>query len=482
MVTFITHNSIQEKDVRFENGFTRKGSSVVVASTPEVKASQPQVVNGDLKVLPATGVLSQEAKSDAEWNIRASPAAIASTNPIRELLESLCVVSSRKKEKISLAQGDPTASGHLKVPDAAVEAMVAATKSYMFNGYTHSAGSHECRKAVADYHSSSLPFKLTAEDIAITVGCSQAIQLCLAALSTEGANILIPRPGFPIYETFCKYYDVECRFYDLLPERDWEIDLDQITSLADRNTVAWIVCNPSNPCGSVYRYPHLLKIANTAEKLKIPLISDEIYANMIFGPTEFTPMAAFSMKVPVLTVGGISKRWLAPGWRLGWIIIADPKGILARGKVVEALTRLMQMTIGTSTLSQAAVSGMLLNTPSSFFEGTIKSLKAGAELCYERVQCIKGLQCPTKPQGAMYIMVKIDPSVFTDIANDVEFASLLVEEESVVVLPGSAFGSPNWLRIVFATPLPLLEEAWDRIDMFCLRHATAIPYTGTELY
>jgi aspartate/methionine/tyrosine aminotransferase len=65
----------------------------------------------------------------------------------------------------------------------------------------------------------------------------------------------------------------------------------------------------------------------------VPLISDEIYANMVFGPTEFTPMAAFSLKVPVLTVGGISKRWLAPGWRLGWIIIADPKGILARGKV-----------------------------------------------------------------------------------------------------------------------------------------------------
>jgi tyrosine aminotransferase len=76
-----------------------------------------------------------------------------------------------------------------------------------------------------------------------------------------------------------------------------------------------------------------LQIANTAEKLKVPLISDEIYANMVFGTTGFTPMAAFSMKVPVLTVGGISKRWLAPGWRLGWIIIADPKGILSRGKV-----------------------------------------------------------------------------------------------------------------------------------------------------
>lgn len=464
MVTFIPQKTIQEKEAHCEN----RNHGVVV----------PQLNGGrHHRRLP-----SEEARLDAEWNIRACRAATESTNPIRELLESLCVVSSKKKEKISLAQGDPTAYGHLKVPEAAVEAMVAATKSYACNGYTHSAGSHECRKAVADYHSSSLPLKLTADDVSITVGCSQAIQLCIAALATPGTNILIPRPGFPIYETFCKYYGVECRFYDLLPERDWEVDLDQITSLADSNTVAWIICNPSNPCGSVYKKQHLIKIANTAEKLRVPIISDEIYADMVFAPAEFIPMAAFSLKVPVLTVGGISKRWLAPGWRLGWIIVADPKGILSRGKVVEALTKLMQMTIGTSTLSQAAVPGMLLNTPSSFFEDTIKSLKAGAELCYERANRIKGLHCPTKPQGAMYIMVKIDPEVFTDIKSDVEFAALLVEEESVVVLPGSAFGISNWLRIVFATPLPLLEEAWDRIDLFCLRHCAAVPCTRAELY
>lgn len=76
-----------------------------------------------------------------------------------------------------------------------------------------------------------------------------------------------------------------------------------------------------------------MQVANAAERLKVPIISDEIYASMVFGATEFTPMAALSMKVPVLTVGGISKRWLAPGWRLGWILIADPKGILTRGRV-----------------------------------------------------------------------------------------------------------------------------------------------------
>jgi tyrosine aminotransferase len=463
MVTFFSHKTTQV-------------NAKLELPPPDVNFSQLQVVHGELHKFPqSTEALSEDAKLDAEWNVQACPAAIESTNPIRELLESLCIESSKKKEKISLAQGDPTVFGHLKVPDAAVEAMVAATKSSLYNGYTHSAGSHECRKAVADYHSSSLPVKLTADDVGITVGCSQAIQLCIAALATPGANILLPRPGFPIYETFCKYYGVGCRFYDLLPERDWEVDLDQIMGIADNHTVAWIVCNPSNPCGSVYKYQHLIKIANTAEKLKVPIISDEIYAHMVFGATGFTPMAAFSLKVPVLTVGGISKRWLAPGWRVGWIIIADPKGILFRGKIVEALTRLMQMTIGTSTISQAAVSGMLLNTPSSFFEDTIKSLKAGSDLCFERVQSIPGLYCPTKPQGAMYIMVKIDPTAFTDITSDVEFASLLVEEESVVVLPGAAFGTPNWLRIVFASPLPLLEEAWDRIDHFCLRHSAAIP-------
>jgi tyrosine aminotransferase len=197
---------------------------------------------------------------DDEWNVRASPSALESRNPIRELLESLNVPPSHGKEKISLAQGDPTAFGHLRAPQAAVDAMVAATESCMFNGYTHSAGSQECRMAVADYHSPSLPFKLSANDICITVGCSQAIQLCIAALATPGANMLLPRPGFPIYETFCKYYGVQCRYYDLIPDKDWEIDLDEVTILMDANTVAWIVCNPSNPCGSVYKYQHLAKV------------------------------------------------------------------------------------------------------------------------------------------------------------------------------------------------------------------------------
>ena len=127
----------------------------------------------------------QESKLDQEWNVRACPAALTSTNPIRELLESLSVLASKKKEKISLAQGDPTAFGHLKVPDAAVEAMVVATKSYMYNGYTHSAGSHECRKYALIFILFPQPFP----PHALSWSASVNVRICITTILVVGVVV-----------------------------------------------------------------------------------------------------------------------------------------------------------------------------------------------------------------------------------------------------------------------------------------------------
>lgn len=305
----------------------------------------------------------------------------------------------------------------------------------------------------------------------ITVGCSQSIQFCVAALATPGSNILLPRPGFPLYETVCSFYGLKVRYYDLLPECGWEIDLENLETLADRNTVAMILCNPSNPCGAAYSFEHLSKVVDRAERLRIPIIADEIYGHIVFDKQRFVPMASFALRVPILTVGGLSKRWLVPGWRLGWILICDPCGILANGRVVEALIKIAQMTVNTSTIVQAAVPSILRNTPEEYFEKTLQSLQCGADLCYRRIQDIDGLDCPSKPKGGMFIMVRVNMSLFQGIRNDVEFASALAKEESVIVLPGTAFGTPNWLRVIFAAPSSLLEEAWDRIEDFCARHS-----------
>lgn len=411
------------------------------------------------------------------WSGVVAPATVLRThNAIRDVLEALPspkqLSSANGKVVIPLGQGDPSIFHFLKPPDSAELALINAIRSKKYNGYTHSAGSEDCRRAVAEYHSKGQATRLTVDDVIITVGCSQAIEFCIAALATPGSNILLPRPGFPLYETFCSYMGIKVRYYDLLPERNWEIDLDMLEVLADRNTVAMIVCNPSNPCGAAYSIDHLSKVVERAEHLRIPIIADEIYGHIVFEEQAFFPVASLTVKVPVLTVGGLSKRWMVPGWRLGWILISDPYGILAKGRVVEALMKLAQMTVNTSTIVQAAVPSILQNTPIEFFEKSLLLLQEGANLCCKRIRSIPGLECPSKPQGAMFIMVRIIMSMFIDLHDDVAFASALATEESVIVLPGTAFGTPSWMRLIFAAPLALLDEAWDRIEAFCERHRT----------
>ena len=115
---------------------------------------------------------------------------------------------------------------------------------------------------VADYVSRGLPYKLSEDDVYLTCGCSQAIDVALSVLAREGANILLPRPGFPRYETLLAYKGIEARHYDLVPERGWEVDLEQFEALADSNTVAMVIINPCNPCGTIFSHDHLTKVGS----------------------------------------------------------------------------------------------------------------------------------------------------------------------------------------------------------------------------
>lgn len=121
-----------------------------------------------------------------------------------------------------------------------------------YNGYGPAVGFIEARQAVANY-SLHQGEDITANDVILCSGCSCALDLAIAVMAGDGQNLLIPRPGFSIYKTLAEGFGVECRSYDLLPEKNWEIDLQQMESVIDVNTSAIIITNPSNPCGSVFR-------------------------------------------------------------------------------------------------------------------------------------------------------------------------------------------------------------------------------------
>ncbi|KAL8239257.1 hypothetical protein R6Q59_015824 [Mikania micrantha] len=376
-----------------------------------------------------------------------------------------------KKRLISLGMGDPTAFSCFTTTSVAEDAVVDALNSRKFNGYSPTVGLPQTRSAICEYLSINLPYKLSPDDVYITAGCTQAIEVAISLLASPNANILVPRPGFPIYELCAAFRNVEIRHFDLLPENGWEVDLDAVNALADQNTVAIVIINPGNPCGNVYSYHHLKKIAETAKKHKIVVIADEVYGHLAFGSNPFVPMGVFGSMVPVLTLGSMSKRWIVPGWRLGWFVMTDPNAIFKNAKTVDRLKKYFDICGGPATFIQAAVPQIIKETSEAFFTRTLSILKHTSDLCVKKIKDIPCLTCPTKPQGSMAMMVKLNISLLKDVKDDIDFCFKLAKEESVILLPGLTVGLKNWVRITFAAEPSSLEEALERVKSFCYRHS-----------
>ncbi|KAF4378925.1 probable aminotransferase TAT2 [Cannabis sativa] len=390
------------------------------------------------------------------------------------LMETIDDAVSNEKRVISLGMGDPTAYSCFHTPNVAQDSVFNTLQSLNFNGYSPTVGLPQTRRAVAEYLSRDLPYKLTSDDVFITSGCTQAIDVALTMLARPGANILLPRPGFPIYELCAAFRHVEVRHFDLVPQNGWEADLDSLEALADHNTVAMVVINPGNPCGNVYRYKYLEKVAEKAKKLKILVIADEVYGHLAFGDNPFVPMGVFGETVPVLTLGSLSKRWIVPGWRLGWFVTTDPCGMFREPKVVERIKKYFDILGGPATFIQAAVPRILEETEEIHFKRTNYLLKKSSDICWDWIKEIPCITCPQKPEGSMVVMVKLNISLLEDISDDIDFCFKLAKEESVIILPGTAVGLKNWLRITFAADPSSLEEALRRTKSFYQRHAMRV--------
>jgi len=389
-------------------------------------------------------------------------------NPIRNILETMTLTPNPDKKMISLSIGDPTVFGNLKPAQNVIDAIAASVNSGKYNGYAPSTGYLESRQAVADHIGDGIG----PEDVVLCSGCSCSLDLCISAVANPGQNILVPRPGFPLYSTLANGLGIKTKEYNLLPENDWQIDLDHMESVIDENTVAILVNNPSNPCGSVFDEAHLTEILKIAEEYCLPIIADEIYEHFVFNGSEkpYTPIAKLSKNVPVLSCSGLTKRFLIPGWRLGWITIHERNGIFQESGIRKGLHSLSQRIIGANTIVQGALPSILKETPASFFNETLDVIEANAKLAFEKLSQVPGLR-PVMPSGAMYMMVGIDRAGFSKTFNtDLEIVEAMVTEQSVFCLPGKCFNIPNFFRIVLTVPQKFMTEACDRIAEFCENH------------
>ncbi|PIO32536.1 hypothetical protein AB205_0192350 [Aquarana catesbeiana] len=414
----------------------------------------PKVLDVHVNIQGPNGIEKIKSRKP-RWSIRASEMSKKTFNPIRAIVDTMKATPNPNKPMIALSIGDPTIFGNLPTDNEVTRAMKEAIDSQKYNGYAPSIGQSQHK------------------DIILTSGCSQAIELALAVLANPGQNILVPRPGFSLYKTLALSLGVEVKLYNLIPEKSWEIDLKHMESLVDDKTACIIVNNPSNPCGSVFSKKHLQKIIAVASRQCVPILADEIYGDMVFEYGAFKALAPLSTNVPILSCGGLAKRWLVPGWRMGWILIHDRKDIFGK-EIREGLVRLSQRILGPCTIVQGALDHIINRTPQHFYDNTINFIKSNADLCYNTLSTVPGL-CPVRPAGAMYLMVGIDMEHFPEFESDVDFTERMISEQSVFCLPATCFEYPNYFRIVLTVPDELMVEACRRIREFCLEH-----YQGGE--
>uniref|UniRef100_A0A0E0JYU2 Aminotransferase class I/classII large domain-containing protein n=1 Tax=Oryza punctata TaxID=4537 RepID=A0A0E0JYU2_ORYPU len=392
------------------------------------------------------------AGETADWRFGAANPALAAagSQSIRAIVTRIyhCLDGSDARPVAPLAHGDPSAFPCFRTAPAATDAIAAAATSGKYNHYSPAVGIAPACSAVAAHLSRELPYSVSPADVVLTAGCNHAVEIMMSVLASPGANVLLPRPGYPLYASRAALSGLEFLYFDLLPDREWEIDLAGVEALADANTVAMVIVNPNNPCGCVYSRDHLAKIAEMARKLGIMVISDEVYDHFAFGSKPFVPMGVFGDVAPVMTLGGISKRWM----------------------IIDSIVDYRAISVDPVTFVQGALPDILAKTDEAFFANALGVVKEAAEICYEKLKEIDCITCPHKPEGSMFVMAKLDLSSLDGIEDDVDFCSKLAKEESVVICPGSGLGMKNWLRITFAVDPQLLEDGLERTKCFCKRH------------
>uniref|UniRef100_A0A0N4ZB32 Tyrosine aminotransferase n=1 Tax=Parastrongyloides trichosuri TaxID=131310 RepID=A0A0N4ZB32_PARTI len=413
--------------------------------------------NGKNLPMPAPA----QPKNLNKWaTLKPSVFAQNTVNPVRSFVEALSIQPNPKLTPIKLNLGDPTLIGNLPPPKSAIEGVQEALLSGKYDGYGPSVGFPQSRQAVVDaFNHPEAP--ITIDDVILTSGCSHALQIAIEGIANRGDNILVPNPGFPLYTTLMRPLGIEDRAYNLILGGKEKIDYDHMESLIDKRTQAIIINNPSNPIGIVLDESDLKKILEIAYKHKVVIIADEIYGDLTFNGAAFKNIATLTPKVPVISCDGIAKRYMVPGWRLGWIIIHDRFSVLEN--VRKGMISLTQKIVGPCALMQGALPKILKETPQSYFEESRKIIELNAKLFFNAFSEIPGLK-PIMSNGAMYMMVKIDPKIYGD---DMQFLKDMIKEQSVYCLPGGAFGTPYWFRVVLTYPESLSIEAIKRIAEFC---------------
>jgi len=378
------------------------------------------------------------------------------TYAIRDIVVIANEVAKTGKEMLYLNIGDPPLYDFVP-PKHLIEATYEAMKQN-HNGYGPSTGTKGALEAIEK--DAELKGIKNINEIFVSHGAGEAIEICLTALVNDGENVLNPSPGYPLYSAIESKLKSISNPYYLDESNGWQPNIEDMKSKVNDKTRAIIILNPHNPTGSIISAETLKQIIDIAKKHNLVILADEIYDKLIMDGMNFTSCASLDHEVPIITFGGLSKNYMVPGFRIGWGIVSGDKTVLK--DYVEAINKMLRARLSANHPEQYSIAPALLGDQ-SHLEIARQKLTSRRNLTVEMMNSINGISC-VPPLGAFYAFPRLH-----NVTDDLKFVIELLKETGVVVVHGGGFGQmpgTSHFRIVFLPPENILEKAYKAISNF----------------
>ena len=379
------------------------------------------------------------------------------TYAIRNIVAEARKVEATGKTVRYLNIGDPVIFG-FQTPPHMIDAVARALRDG-HNGYAPSVGILPAREAVAgELTRRGMP--VSADRVLITAGTSEGIELALTALAEQGDDVLVPSPTYPLYTAVLAKIGARAVFYRTDPSNGWLPDLDDVTRQMSSATRALVVIDPNNPTGATYPADVRKALIELADRRNVPLLADEVYGDLAYdGPAP--PMASLYPDAPIISFSSLSKAYLAPGWRTGWMAVGRTERL---DEVLAGVKKLADGRLCSNGPMEFAIPAAL-NGDRSHEAVFRAALRERAELSVTRLNAIDGIHT-VAPAAAFYAMPQV---TLPHGVTDEDYVLALLRETGVLCVYGSGFGTKpedGFFRVVFLAEPKALSEIYDLVAAF----------------
>jgi aspartate aminotransferase len=402
-------------------------------------------------------------KISSVWRLEEEGIAVELAKRVMALTPSstLAITAKAKELKaqgedvIGLGAGEPDFNTPQHILDAAVQSM-----NEGHTKYTPSAGLPALKQAIIRKFESDQGLTYKPNEIIVGNGAKHVLYTLFQVLLNDGDEVIIPTPYWVSYPEQVKLAGGVPVYIEGLEQNNFKISPEQLRDAITEKTRAIIINSPSNPTGVLYTAEELLELGKICLAEDILIVSDEIYEKLVYFGTKHVSIAELSpeLKEQTVVINGVSKSHSMTGWRIGYAA--------GNKQIVEAMTNLASHSTSnpTTTAQYAAIAAY--NGSQEPVEEMRQAFEKRLEIIYDKLVAVPGFTC-VKPQGAFYLFPNVKKAAeITGYTNVDDFVEALLVEAKVAVVPGSGFGTPDNIRLSYATSLEQLEAAVSRMQEF----------------